>query len=525
MTLRTVAAALLAVVWAGVAGVALAQATDAGALEEALAAGARTESPVRPLVISGPVDPGSYRLGPGDLLAFQVLGRVSRVVQVEVGPEGRVILPESGVVAVGGLTLVEGRARMLEVMRREYRGVRIEVELVRPRVFRINVTGLVQRPGAVEAQGTARVSDVLAGAGIAANGSRRRVQLLHRDGSRERADLDRLERLGDRAGDPLLRDGDIVHVPAALEFAHVMGAVAVPGRIELAPDDSLRTLLALAGGPLPATSRERVRWTHWREDGTVDSLRLTLDEVAGAGGSRLAANGDRLFFYFVPEYRAQEAASIAGEVVRPGAYPIREGRSRLTEVVAAAGGFLPAADIASIRVHRARTGGEERDPELDRLLRLSRTDLTASEFNVLRTKLAAMREDYRLDWNAVRRDTTLDLLLRDGDVIRVDRLVSAIRVDGEVRRPGILRFHPGMTAQDYVRSAGGFTNRAWRGKVCVTRAVTGQTLQARDVGSLDPGDLVWVPEKPDTTVWEQARGLLSALGTIATIVIAIRSLR
>jgi hypothetical protein len=34
---------------------------------------------------------------------------------------------------------------------------------------------------------------------------------------------------------------------------------------------------------------------------------------------------------------------------------------------------------------------------------------------------------------------------------------------------------------------------------------------------------VWVPEKPDVTVWQQARDVLTALASVATIIIAIRS--
>ena len=193
--------------------------------------------------------------------------------------------------------------------------------------------------------------------------------------------------------------------------------------------------------------------------------------------------------------------------------------------VRAADGFLPTADLSALRVRRRGPDTGENDSELERLLRLSRNELTATEYEVLRTRLAAKREDFRVDWRRLQQSSSLDLLLRDGDVVRVERLVSSIRIDGEVRRPGIVNFAPGLTPADYVREAGGFTDRAWRGKVRVIRSLTGQTLLARNVSTLDPGDLVWVPEKPDRTIWEQSRDLLTALGSIATIVIAIRSVR
>ena len=67
--------------------------------------------------------------------------------------------------------------------------------------------------------------------------------------------------------------------------------------------------------------------------------------------------------------------------------------------------------------------------------------MTASEYTKLTTKLASLREDYRIDWKRLKeRPQELDLLLRDGDVVRVERLVPSIRVDGEVTHPGILSY-------------------------------------------------------------------------------------
>jgi len=59
----------------------------------------------------------------------------------------------------------------------------------------------------------------------------------------------------------------------------------------------------------------------------------------------------------------------------------------------------------------------------------------------------------------------------------------------------------------------------------VTRAVTGQTLPARNVRTLDPGDFVWVPDRPDKTFMDYSRETLTALAQIATVIIAIRSIR
>ena len=478
-----------------------------------------------PTELPGPVDPTVYRVGPGDLLFLHIWGRVSRSIPMEVGPEGTVLVPDVGLVNVAGRTLADVRDDLLARLREQYRGVKVEFRLARPRTFRVYLTGQVKVPGPISANGACRVGDVLTSALLVDGASRRRIEVRRADGDREFCDLDLFLQTGDASLNPWLRDGDIVHVPTATEFVFAQGAVARPGRYELGVRDSLRTLLRLAGDPLPSAEVERVLLVRFKSPFTPESLWLSLDEVYGRLRNPPLEDGERLYLYFIPQYHQQHEAMILGEVQRPGMYPIAEGRTRLSELVAASDGFQQGADLSSIRVHRRTTLPAEKDAELDRLLRLSRNDLTATEYEVLRTKLAGLREDYRVDWSRLQGSKDLDLLLRDGDVVRVDRLVSSIRVDGEVRRPGIINYVRGQRVDDYIAQAGGYTGRAWRGKVRVTRSVTGRTLLARNVRTLDPGDFVWVPEKPDVTVWEQAKDVLTALAQVATIIIAIRSVR
>jgi polysaccharide export outer membrane protein len=474
--------------------------------------------------MSGAIDPRRYYVGPGDLLVVQVWGQISRTIPLEVGPEGTVLLQGAGSLKVSDRTLADVQADLEQRIRRQLRGVEIDVRLLRPRTFLVYLTGQVKSPGPSPALGGSRVADILTPAVLADGASRRRIQVRHRDGSTEDVDLELFLRNGNDAINPWLRDGDVIQVPTATEFIHALGAVAQPGRYELGPRDSLRTLLQLAGDPLPSAEAGRALYLRFdRDPFKPESAWVALGDIYRGFANFPLTDGARLYVQYIPQYRQQYEATILGEVARPGSYPIVEGRTRLSELVNAAEGFLPTADLSSLRVHRANPVAHERDPELDRLLRLSRNELTASEYEVLRTKLAARSEDYRVDWNRLQSQKELDLLLRSDDVVRVERLVPSIRVDGEVRRPGIINYVAGQRLSDYIRQSGGFTDRAWQGKVRVTRAVSGQTLLARNVTTLDPGDFVWVPEKPDVTVWQQARDVLTALASVATIIIAIRS--
>ena len=474
--------------------------------------------------LPGAIDPDHYRVGAGDVLMLQMWGRVSRTQTLEVGPEGVLLLPGAGTFKVDGMPLSQVRREIIERMKREFRGVNMDVQLVRPRQFRIYLTGQVRNPGPTSVMGGSRIRDVLVTAMLADNASRRRIEILHRDGTREIADLDRFGLTGRSDADPWLQDGDVVNVPVMTDYIYADGAVARPGRYELGPADSLLTLFQISGDPTPAADAERALLIRWRQPFQPESLWFRLDEVYSRRTNPVLREGDRLYVYYIPQYHLQHEASILGEVARPGVYPISEGRHKLSDLVSSAGGFLPGADLSAIRVQRRTNAAAQKDPDLDRMLRLSRNEMSPSEYAALQTKLANLKEEYRVDWNRlVANKQELDLLLRDGDIVRVERLVSSVRVDGEVNRPGVMQYVQGQTVEDYVRAAGGYTNRAWKDKVRVSRSVTGQTLYAKNVKTLDPGDLVWIPEKPERDLGRNIAAVLIALAQVATIVIAIDS--
>ncbi len=471
------------------------------------------------------MDAQRYRVGPGDEFRLIFSGTLTSQTVVTVGPEGSVALPGAGVVQVDGLTLAQARQRVLERLQRGLRGVQVDLRLERPRVFRVFLTGRVKQAGELEATPLTSLVELLPNDRFESDGSRRRIQIRRRDGSVVPADLGAFLSTGDDTGLPMLADGDVIHVPVATEFLHVFGAVASPGRVELAPGDSLSTLLRLVGGLQPSAAAGPMLWLHWTERASSPES-VWVDPKIMSAGSDALADGDRLYVYYQAQYREQREVAVVGEIRRPGQYPITEGRTRLSEILREAGGLLPSADPTAIHVHRSHPGEGERDIELERLLRLSRDELTSSEYEALRTKLAAQREDYRVDMaDLAKRDQRLDLPLRQGDIIRVDRLVNTVRVDGQVRRPAIVTYEPGLRVADYIRAAGGYSDRAWVSKVRITRAVNGQTLYAREVASLDPGDFLWVPETPDESAWTRAQQILTALAQVATLVIAIRSVQ
>jgi polysaccharide export outer membrane protein len=87
--------------------------------------------------------------------------------------------------------------------------------------------------------------------------------------------------------------------------------------------------------------------------------------------------------------------------------------------------------------------------------------------------------------------------LRNPDVsVEVDKYRSVF-VMGEVGSAGQYAYAPGMTVQNAIATAGGFTARANQANVDITRQINGEVMTGRVVISdpLLPGDTVFVRER------------------------------
>jgi polysaccharide biosynthesis/export protein len=474
--------------------------------------------------MSRPVDATEYILGPGDMLQLNLSGGVTRSWDAMILPEGTLYVPSIGPLSLTGMTLAEARKLVQQRLSVEYRGVSVDLRLLRPRTFLVYMIGETSSPGPHEVSATSRASELLTESLFGEAASRRNVEVRRRTPqgeTRTRIDLTRFRLTGYLAHDPLLREGDQVYFPRVSAEVTIEGAVARPSKFDLAQGDSLSTLFTLAGGPVPSSTDQAVL-VRFVDATKKDSLSFKVGEVLARRFDTLLRDGDRVYVYFQPRYHFLEEANIVGEVQRPGTYPLLPGLTRLTELVHLAGGFLPTADLGSIHVYRSSVPGGGPDPEIERLSQLGRKDMTSTEYEVLRARVASLRGDFRVDWKRVKPGGDLDIVLRGGDAVRVDPVVATVRVDGEVRLPGLIRYEPGRSVEEYVKLAGGYSQRAVPHKVRVKRAVTGQTMLAHDVSSLQPGDMIWVPERGDPQTWQNFQAVLLVATQVATIILALR---
>jgi protein involved in polysaccharide export with SLBB domain len=477
-------------------------------------------------VLSGPVEAEHYRLGPGDVLSLEYGGKASGSRSFAVDGEGRVRVPELGVLAAGGRTLAEFRADVLRRLKAYLPGAAMDLRLVQPRTFKLYVLGEVKSPGVVEVVGSARVLEAIeAAGGTTERASTRNVRVVGRGGETGLADLRSFQRTGAWEANPYLQDGDRVVVPLAVERLGVYGAVAAADVYEFRAGDRLSTAIDVAGGLRPEARLDSVQIVRFRSAATLDTLYADLAAVRDGRAEDIPLLADdRVFVRPKADWHRAQGVTIDGEVRFPGGYAIEEGKHRLSEVIGWAGGFNPEAARANVRVER-RLDATTRDTEFERLSRMTRAEMTNSEYQTFRGKLALRQASYLVDFSSgVPQPPQSDVLLKDGDRIEVGRLELAVRVDGMVKRPGLIAYQEGLGVRDYVRLAGGPTARAAGGDMRLTRAGSSATQFARDVKKVEPGDFIWVPEKKDVNFWTVFRDVIIVAGQMATIVLVIDQL-
>lgn len=156
--------------------------------------------------------------------------------------------------------------------------------------------------------------------------------------------------------------------------------------------------------------------------------------------------------------------SILGQVSKPGRYPIVAVNSRVSEMIASAGGVLPGgADVVTV------VGTRDGKP----------------------TKYAI---DLPAIMQAGKRE--LDITVANGDIIYVDRAPS-LYIYGEVQKPGVFRLERGMTVLQALAQGGGLTPRGTERGIRVHRRNTSGEVNVMELKMTDlvqPDDVIYVRE-------------------------------
>ncbi len=493
-----------------------------------------------PVVVSQPggmalestIDPGTYMVGPSDVIAVNIWMSPPVNFVLTVTPEGTLIVPTVGEIPVAGNTLAHAKERVLGEVRARYARAEATMTLVVPRPIVVNVLGQVLNPGLYTMTAADRAGRLIEKANEILPSQRgidlppaaeyvatRNIMLRHRDGTADRVDIPLYVATKKEKLNPLLREGDVVIVPERHPERNVFGVygeVNLPGRFELAAGDSLSTALQLAQGFGQRARADSVLFSRLSADGGEQQTQLLdLRDIFRGNSVNLALEpGDRIIVPRSPDLRQDYRVYIDGEVRNPGMYPITKDRTRLSELMRLAGGFTESASLKTAQLIRRSINKNDLDMEILESIRggIASEDST---YYQLETQLRVKKELVVVDFDRLfaQNDTTQDVILRSEDYVHVPSQKVTVYVFGQVISNGYIPFVAGEGVAYYVKKAGGYTDRAREGDVRIVKARTRQWLAASET-TIEAGDYIWVPR-----VIERSFGYyMSIVGQTAAIV-------
>lgn len=479
--------------------------------------------------------PPDYALNPGDVVSVGLTGSIEGSADFVINNSGEIFIPRIGSVKLAGVRFRDLRDRIAAVVGTQYRGFEVTVAVNQLHGIRVYVTGFANNPGAYSVSGLSTlVNGVLAAGGPSSGGSFRSVK-LYRNG-REIADFDLydLVRGGNRRGDVVLQNEDVLFIAPTGNQVAVIGSVNEEAIYEIKPGENLEQVLALAGGVNDLADKERLILYRLAERETVGSRQiprsLARTELAAAGDIVQILSAGSLV---QPLEKQSVIVRLEGEVNRPGNYFVQPG-TPLSQVLAQAGGLTSRAYVYGASLQRESVKAQQRESFREAISQLETTlasapltgDRTidpaerASQLQAARAILQRMREaepDGRLVLSLPYTATTLpeDLILENNDRIIVPPRVDTVGVFGAVYRPASFLLQPDgrMSVREYVDRAGGTQRAADRSNMFVLRA-SGEVLTSKRgawSAKAQPGDVVFVPTKTESS------SLLAKIRDISTI--------
>ena len=430
----------------------------------------RTFAPVDRVPV--PVD---YVLGPGDELYIRAWGSIDVDYRATIDRNGQINIPRVGSVGVTGLKAGEVESHLRSQVGRVFKNFSLNVTLGQLRSVQVFVVGQARKPGSYTVSSLSTlVNVVFASGGPGPNGSMRRVQ-LKRDG-KVVSELDLYDFLvrGSKTSDARLLPGDVIVFNPAGPRVAVTGALDTPGIYELKNGgESIADVLAYGGGTTASTNLNSAQLERIDSSNPAAPRTVSTVELAGAVGRARLRDGDILTLFGVAP-RFANAVTLRGNVAAPLRYPFTPGM-RISQLIPDREALIT--PDYYIRKNKLVQFTESRDVSTVKLERDVRNLLDEPNWEYaaierLNTDRVAMELiPFNLGKAVIDRDPAHDLVLQPGDVITifaradirnpVSSQTRLVRVQGEVRAPGIYQIRAGETLPQLIDRVGGVTPEAY----------------------------------------------------------------
>ena len=423
---------------------------------------------------------------------------------------------------------------------------------------RVEIAGAVFRPGQYELESGLTLKGLIQKAdGLTEDAflNRAYINRLNADQSANLISFDVAKVLAGTSPDIVLLREDRVTINSIFDLREefkvtIQGEVRAPGEFDYASNLKLADLIQMAGGFKESATPNRIEIARRVKNADPTSSKMqtaTLFTVDIDRDLKLTTDTFTLQPFDIvsirnsESYVVQKQVKLEGEVLYPGMYTITNKNDRISDLIKRAGGLTASAyaDGASLKRPGAKVANpldknaiNQADEEERRILGLKRAQEagvkdtldTVVEQKLLQSDLVGINLVRILE----RPQSTVDLFVEDGDVIRVPKQLQTVKVSGEVLNPNSIVFLPGKSLKQYINGSGGFTSNARKNGVYVnyangSSAAVGKFLFFNNYPVIKPGAEILVPKRAERErISPQAWiGIGTALASLGAIIVSI----
>jgi protein involved in polysaccharide export with SLBB domain len=453
----------------------------------------------------------NYVINIGDSIRVRLWGAFEFQASLTVDPQGNIFLPNVGPVHLLGVRNKDLQTVVDTAIGKVFRSnVFSYASLAAAQPVRVYVGGFVHRPGAYAGTSMDGILHYLDQAGgiDPDRGSFLNVQVKR--GTTVRATISLYDfLLNGQMPQVQLADGDVIFVGTRSNTVLVSGLAENAKRFEfLEAQKPLSALVAMAR-PLPSATHVRVV----RNTGVTRNV-----EYYPLAGSEtiLIQDGDELAFT-ADKKPGTITVRVEGEHESPQEYVLPYG-THLGELLSKIE-YSSRSDQQNLQLFRESVKARQKELLQVSLRALETAALTARSGTSDEARLRQEEADLILRWvdraKKVEPNGQVvisqsadagDLLLENGDILRVPVRDGLVLVSGEVLFPNAVAFSGNLSVRDYIERAGGFTNKADTSRIIVARQ-DGSFAEAKPnskalkfgsrTSSLDSGDEILVLPRID----------------------------
>jgi protein involved in polysaccharide export with SLBB domain len=481
-----------------------------------------------------------YAITVGDQIQVRLWGAFNFDAALTVDPKGNIFLPNAGPVQVMGVHNKDLQQLVESAVGKVFRSnVSSYASLAAAQPVRVFVGGFVNRPGLYSGTSMDSLLHYLDQAGgiDPERGSFLAVQVKRGQQVRATANLYDFLLKGTM---PLvqLADGDVIFVAPRQNTVKVSGLAANVKRFEFT--DSARSV-----ADLMQIAKPRATATHVRVVRNTGSVRNTEYYPLADAAQVALQNGDELEFTS-DKKPGTITVRVEGEHLSAQEYVLPYG-TRMAELIKNIQ-FSERSDQASLQLFRLSVKERQKQMLQTSLKSLEAAALTARSGTSDEARLRKEEAELLLQWVdrakkiepsgqvvIAQAETRNNLLLENGDVIRVPILDGLVLVSGEVLFPNAIAFDKALSLDDYIRRGGGYTQNADSARIIVARRDGSFTEAGGDKGffsmgngnsntAVRAGDEILVLPKIDVKsrqIWKDMTQILYQIAVSAKVVLGL----